>query len=87
MAKQAGLTARESYGPSEPLRFTNGPIDSGATEDIEGLLNSWPLDEAYVDYVNGNSNSGIINSPTDFPILTKETLASQNGEGGEKTYP
>lgn len=83
-AKQAWLTARESYGPSEAYRFTNGPIDSGDTEEIEGLLNSWPLDEAYVDYVDGNANSGIINNPTDFPTLTKETLASQNGEGGEE---
>jgi putative iron-regulated protein len=44
VAKQAWLTARESYGPSEAYRFANGPIDSGDTEEIEGLLNSWPLD-------------------------------------------
>ncbi|PKG41395.1 hypothetical protein CXF67_16430 [Psychroflexus sp. MES1-P1E] len=34
--------------------------------------------------MDGNANSGIINNPTDFPTLTKETLASQNGEGGEE---
>lgn len=83
-SKQAWLTARESYGPSEAFRFANGPIDSGDTEEIEGLLNSWPLDESYVDYVDGDDTAGIINDAASFPALTKELLADQNGEGGEE---
>lgn len=83
-AKKAWLTSRESYGTTEAFRFANGPIDSGDTEEIEGLLNSWPLDEAYVDYVDGDLNAGIINNTTGFPTLTKELLETQNGEGGEE---
>lgn len=82
--KEVWLMSRESYGPSEAFRFANGPIDSGDTEDIEGFLNSWPLDEAYMDYVDGDVASGIINNPTDFPIISKEVLTGENGNGGEE---
>lgn len=82
--KEAWLTSRESYGPSEAFRFANGPIDTGDTEDIEGYLNSWPLDEAYIDYVEGDLNAGIINDTNNFPTLTKELLTGENGNGGEE---
>ena len=48
-AKDAWLEAREWYGQSEAFRFSEGPID--AEEGPEGLLNAWPLDENYLDYV------------------------------------
>lgn len=83
-AKGAWLTSRESYGPSEAFRFANGPIDTGDTEEIEGYLNSWPLDEAYIDYVEGDVDAGIINNLADFPTLTKEILTGENGNGGEE---
>lgn len=83
-AKEAWLTSRESYGPSEAFRFANGPIDTGNTEEIEGYLNSWPLDEAYIDYVEGDVDAGIINNLADFPTLTKEILTGENGNGGEE---
>ncbi len=85
LAKNAWLTARESYGPTEAFRFANGPIDViGTEEGPEGLLNSWPLDEAYIDYVEGAANAGIINDPAGFPDLSKDFLASINGDGGEE---
>ncbi|MEM9000195.1 MAG: imelysin family protein [Bacteroidota bacterium] len=77
-ARTAWLVSRESYGPTEAFRFANGPIDSGDTEDIEGWVNSWPLDEVYIDYVDGVPDGGIINNPTDFPTLTKELLVDEN---------
>ncbi|WP_299798990.1 imelysin family protein [uncultured Maribacter sp.] len=84
VAKEAWLTSRESYGPSEAFRFANGPIDTGDTEEIEGYLNSWPLDEAYIDYVEGDLDAGIINDTDNFPSLTKELLTGENGNGGEE---
>ncbi|MEP2240471.1 MAG: imelysin family protein [Maribacter sp.] len=83
-AKEAWLTSRESYGPSEAFRFANGPIDTGDTEDLEGYLNSWPLDEAYIDYVEGDETAGIVNNVEDFPIISKEVLTGENGNGGEE---
>ncbi|MEM7393019.1 MAG: imelysin family protein, partial [Verrucomicrobiota bacterium] len=50
-AKKAWLKARRIYGPSEVFRFYGGPIDDD--DGPEGLINAWPLDEAYIDYVEG----------------------------------
>ena len=82
-AKKAWLDAREPYGQTEAYRFANGPIDDEATGP-EGLLNAWPLDENYVDYVSGNDAAGIINRSAEFPEITKTLLESLNEEGGEK---
>lgn len=79
-AKQAWLDAREPYGQSEAFRFSGGPIDEYG-EAPEGNLNAWPLDESYIDYVEGNATSGIINDTTQ--TISKDNLASLNEEGGE----
>lgn len=81
-ARQAWIAARAPYRPSEALRFYGGPIDDPADEREPGI-NAWPMDEAYVDYVAGAATAGIINDPTDFPILDATTLAAANFVGGE----
>src|SRR5262245_13536712 len=50
-ARDAWRAAREWYGPTEAFRFYAGPIDDD--EGPEPRLNSWPMDESYVDYVKG----------------------------------
>ncbi|MEM9920233.1 MAG: imelysin family protein [Bacteroidota bacterium] len=81
-AKQAWLVAREPYGQTEAFRFASGPID--ADDGPEGLLNAWPLDESYIDYVEGNLTAGIINNTTEYPTLDKALLESLNEIGGEE---
>lgn len=81
-AKTAWLTSRESYGTTEAFRFANGPIDIDENAP-EGLINSWPLDEAYIDYVAGNANAGIINDATTYPVISKEVLADINQPSDE----
>ncbi|MCB1752156.1 MAG: imelysin [Gammaproteobacteria bacterium] len=55
-AKNAWLTARESYGTTEIFRLANGPIDAeqgwvaAAYGAPEGQINAWPLDENMIDY-------------------------------------
>ena len=49
-AKRAWLVARDDYGPTEAFRFYGGPIDN-EEDGPEGLINAWPMDEAYIDYV------------------------------------
>ena len=83
-AKEAWKTARESYGTTEAFRFANGPIDDA--NGPEGFINSWPLDENYIDYVDGNANSGIINSVVSFPIISKEVLEGENGKNDNEKY-
>jgi putative iron-regulated protein len=81
-ARQAWLDARDDYGPTEAFRFYDGPIDNAETGP-EGLMNAWPMDEAYVDYVEGSPNAGIINDVDTYPEITADLLVSLNEEGGE----
>ncbi|MFO1339236.1 MAG: imelysin family protein [Burkholderiaceae bacterium] len=79
-ARQAWIAAREWYGPTEAFRFYGGPIDDETGP--EPRINSWPLDESYIDYVKGKPGSGIINHKKQ-PI-SKVALARLNTKGGEE---
>ena len=79
-ARKAWLGAREFYGQTEAFRFYSGPIDDD--KGPEGQINAWPLDEAYVDYVQGKPKAGLVNNPK-FKI-TKTNLAKFNERGGEE---
>ena len=64
-AKNKWIAARSIYGVTEAFRFYGGPIDGVnkyGEEGPEGLINAWPLNEAYIDYVKGSPNAGIINN-------------------------
>ena len=82
-AKRQWLIARDDYGPTEAFRFYDGPIDH-PDNGPEGLINAWPLDESYIDYVEGNPNAGIINNPDEFPVIDAGLLVSLNEVGGEE---
>ncbi|MEZ4320080.1 MAG: imelysin family protein [Myxococcota bacterium] len=79
-ARQAWLDSRPAYLRTEVFRFSDGPIDN-PDDGPEGLLNAWPLDENYIDYVVGNDAAGIVNG-TD--LIDGDALASLNEQGGEK---
>ena len=83
IAKATWLSARDDYGPTEAFRFYGGPIDHEET-GIEGFVNAWPLDEGYIDYVEGSPNAGIINMPDEFPTIDAGLLLSLNEQGGEE---
>jgi len=79
--KAAWKSAREPYGQTEAFRFSGGPID--ADGGPEGMMNAWPLDENYIDYVATNANAGIINNPGAYPTIDKALLEAMNENGGE----
>lgn len=79
-ARQAWRDAREFYGQTEAFRFYGGPIDDD--DGPEGQLNAWPLDEAYVDYVEGKPEAGLVNDRK--LKITKANLAKFNERGGEE---
>jgi putative iron-regulated protein len=93
-AKQAWLAAREPYMQTEMSRFYGGPIDG---PNGDPALNSWPVDEAYIDYLIGDPHSysqystgpvytdGIINMPTQFPVISTSILFQDNQPGGGTT--
>ena len=80
--KASWVKARMVYGLTEAWRFYSGPIDND--EGPEGQLNAWPMDEVYMDYVDGMPNAGIINRPDLYPEITAKLLTSLNELGGEK---
>ena len=55
-ARRAWVEARPAYLKTETFRFYDGPI-----EDVEGAINAWPMNEAYIDYVDGKPDAGLIN--------------------------
>jgi len=85
-ARKAWLGCRDSYGRTEAFRFYEGPIDfvdqKTGTEGPEGLINGWPLNEAFIDYVKGNPTAGIVNMKT-VPI-SKDVLVKKNAAEDEK---
>lgn len=81
--RAAYLAARTPYIQSEAFRFYAGPIDD--ERGLEGLLNSWPLDESYIDYISSNANTGIINDATNFPVISTTVIADNNQTAGEES--
>ncbi len=77
-AKEAWKQARRAYCRTEALRFYGGPID-----DVEPLLNAWPIDEAYIDCVDGRPACGIVHDVAQFPRIQETVLALANERGGE----
>jgi len=73
-AKNAWINARTSYLQTEAFRFYEGPIDfvdeKSGKEGPEGSLNAWPMNEGFIDYVEGNPKAGIIND-TSLDITAK----------------
>jgi putative iron-regulated protein len=81
-ARTAWLAARDPYGQSEAYRFYEGPIDNEQAGP-EPYINGWPLDESFIDYVEGAPETGIIQQTDAFPEITTQLLLDENEHGGE----
>jgi putative iron-regulated protein len=74
-ARAAWLAARRPYLATEPYRFYDGPIDAPETGP-EGRINAWPLNEAVIDYVEGDAKAGLVNAVD--VSMTRETILSHD---------
>jgi len=81
-ARDAYINARIPYLQSEVFRFYEGPIDD--ENGPEGLLNAWPIDEAYIDSVVDAPQAGLINNPAQMPEISPEALLAANEKDGEE---
>ena len=87
-ARQGWLDSRAHYMLTEGARFYDGPIDVDPPND-EGLVNSWPLDEGYIDYTTNadgvvDETMGIVNHPDLLATITADGLDSFNAMGGDE---
>jgi putative iron-regulated protein len=78
-AQKAWTSARPAYLRSETFRFYDGPIEA-----IEGEINAWPMNEAFIDYVDGKADAGIINGKDAFDIAAL-TAANQKSDEADVT--
>jgi putative iron-regulated protein len=76
-ARDAWRAARPLYLLTEAYRFTDTPIEA-----VEADINAWPLNEAYLDYVQGAPQAGLINDPN-FKSSDAEAIASLNQKQDE----
>jgi putative iron-regulated protein len=85
LVREAWLASRPAYGRTEALRFYEGPIDFGrrpdGTQGPEPRINAWPLNEAYIDYVQGNPRAGLVNEPD--ATITRASLIEHNARDDE----
>ena len=79
-ARKAWVAARPAYLMTEAYRFYDGPI-----EGREGEINSWPMNEAFIDYVQGNPKAGIINNPAIEVSLVKLMINNQASDESDVT--
>jgi putative iron-regulated protein len=91
-AKKAWLKSRNPYGETEAFRFSQGPIDNDiGSDDIEdgpeGFINSWPIDESFIDYTTQDGvvvdAVNIINSVEAVPEITADVLLGLNAQESE----
>lgn len=78
-ARAAWLAARIPYAQIEVCRFYDGPLDQ-----VEGMVNSWPIDENYIDYTVGNAEAGLVNATSAYPAVSRELILSLNLKEGKK---
>lgn len=69
-ARGAWLAARVPYQHTEGFRFGNAIVD-----DWEGRVNSWPLDEGLIDYVDRASYG---EEPDENPLYTANVIANES---------
>lgn len=73
-AQHAWRAARVPYAQTEVFRFYDGPIDA-----VERFINSWPIDENYVD----SEPRGLIEDREHYAELTARVLSDANMREGE----
>lgn len=85
-ARSSWLAARAHYMLTEGGRFYGGPIDGeiDGAPNYEALLNSWPLDEAFIDYTVADDGAGIVNKPSLLKKISAQGLDELNGTMGDK---
>jgi putative iron-regulated protein len=79
-ARRAWVAARPAYLVTEAFRFYDGPIEA-----LEGEINSWPINEAFIDYVEGDAGAGLVNNPDKTVTIATLILNNQTSDESDVT--
>ena len=79
-ARNAWIAARVPYQQSEAFRFGNKVVD-----DWEGKVNSWPLDEGLIDYVDASYGTDNPENPLFIANIIANTTLKIGGETVDTT--
>lgn len=77
-AREAWIASRLSYQQSEVFRFYDGPIDR-----VESLVNTWPIDESFVELGSAPGKPGIVEDSRAYPEISTALLEQLNMKEGE----
>src|ERR1700749_2879265 len=86
--RTAWLASRANYLLTEGARFYDGPIDIDPPNH-EAAINSWPLDEGYIDYTTDKKtgtvdiSTGFVNRPDLMKDITIAAIDKANAVGGD----
>ena len=80
-ARKAWIDARDDYVVTEPFRFYGEPSTIPKTGPEGLIVNAWPMDEAYVDYVEDDPRAGIVNDRAAYPKITEDVMVESDREG------
>lgn len=82
-ARRQWLQARDVFVQSEAFDWAGS---AGLDTEVLARINPWPIDEAQIDYVDGDSETGLVNDGTT-PMTADELaqLATEQGEASSLT--
>ncbi|TGK58187.1 imelysin [Leptospira wolffii] len=95
-ARNAWVVSRSSYLVTEPFRFSGGPIDAdpghcggtapsySGSDECEGAINAWPLDEIVIDnYIATKASDGSDLTFDDLYSKNEDPTLAAGGEVGD----
>lgn len=74
-ARNVWVNARPNWLLAEAFRFPDSPVEAQirGARPLVSRINAWPIDEAFLDYIEANPTAGLIND-TKQPITKEELL-------------
>ncbi len=78
--RAAWLATIDAYSKTEAFRFPGGPMDDD--QALGDKVGHWPLDQAYLDYLQGIPDCGLINDVETYPKIDEDLLLTLHKKDG-----
>jgi hypothetical protein len=78
--RAAWLAAIDAYSKTEAFRFPGGLMDDD--QALSDKISHWPLDQAYLDYIQDIRDCGLINDVETYPKIDEDLLLTLHKKDG-----